>query len=309
LRWVIAPLDPTYDLSEGARLMAAYHRPATLDEALAIRAAGDVTVLAGGTDVYPAKAARAGWGDMRQADILDISAVPGLRGIAEEGRHWRIGALTTWTDLIRADLPAQFDGLALAAREIGGAQIQNRGTLAGNICTASPAGDGAPNLLALEADIELASRQGRRTVPMEGFIDGYRHTLCRPDEIVTAVLVPKRGAATRSHFLKLGARRYLVISIAMVAGVVDVDRQGRIAAARIAVGACSAVPQRLPALEAALIGQPSLAAAQLVAASHVQDLTPIDDIRGSAAYRRQAAVELTRDLLTDLAAGSRRRAA
>ena len=126
--------------------------PRTLEEALAIRAAGPVTVLAGGTDVYPAKAARAGWGDMRHADILDISARAGLRGIAEEPAAWRIGALTTWTDLIRAELPPQFDGLKLAAREVGGVQIQNRGTLAGNICTASPAGDGAPNLLALEAE-------------------------------------------------------------------------------------------------------------------------------------------------------------
>ena len=126
-------------------------------------------MLAGGTDVYPAKAARAGWGDMRHADILDISAVPGLRGIAEDAAGWRIGALTTWTDLIRADLPPLFDGLKLAAREIGGVQIQNRGTLAGNICTASPAGDGAPNLLALDAHVELASRQGRRVVPMARF--------------------------------------------------------------------------------------------------------------------------------------------
>ena len=178
--------------------MAAYHRPTTLEQALAIRAGADVTVLAGGTDVYPARAARVGWGDMRQGDILDITAVPSLRGIAEEEAAWRIGALTTWTDLMRADLPALFDGLKLAAREIGGAQIQNRGTLAGNICTASPAGDGAPNLLALDAHVELASRQSRRVVPMRDFIDGYRHTQCRSDEIVTALLVPKpRGASAQ----------------------------------------------------------------------------------------------------------------
>ena len=234
--------------------MVAYHRPAhDCEEALAIRAAGPVTVLAGGTDVYPAKAARAGWGDMRHADILDISAVPGLRGIAEEADGWRIGALTTWSDLIRAELPAQFDGLKLAAREVGGVQIQNRGTLAGNICTASPAGDGAPNLLALDASVELASRHGRRVVPMGDFIDGYRHTACGADEIVTAILVPKRSSATRSHFLKLGARKYLVISIVMVAGVIEVDAGGRIAAARLAIGSCSAVPQA-PAEPGSCIG-------------------------------------------------------
>jgi xanthine dehydrogenase small subunit len=289
--------------------MPAYHRPTTLEQALAIRAAGDVTVLAGGTDVYPARASRVGWGDMRQGDILDITAVPGLRGIAEEETAWRIGALTTWTDLIRADLPALFDGLKLAAREIGGVQIQNRGTLAGNICTASPAGDGAPNLLALDAHVELASRQGCRAVPMCDFTDGYRRTRCRSDEIVTALLVPKPREHARSHFLKLGARRYLVISIVMAAGVIETDAAGAVASARVAVGSCSAVPQRLPALEAALAGQPLAAAADIVAPAHLAPLAPIDDIRGTAAYRRHAALALVRDLLAELASASRRRAA
>jgi N-methylhydantoinase B len=289
--------------------MPAYHRPRSLDEALAIRAAGPVTVLAGGTDVYPAKAARAGWGDTRQADILDISALGGLRGIKEEAHHWRIGALTTWTDIIEAKLPARFDGLKLAAREVGGLQIQNRGTLAGNICTASPAGDGAPNLLALDARVELTSHEGRRVVPMAGFIDGYRRTVCRTDEIVTGLLVPKGSDAGRGHFLKLGARKYLVISIVMAAGVVEADEAGRIVAARIAVGACSPVAQRLPALEAMLVGRPVATAPDFVDAEHLACLAPIDDIRGSAAYRRHAALTLTRDLLAQLADSPGRRAA
>src|SRR5262245_14518749 len=289
--------------------MAAYHRPTTLEDALAIRAGEDVTVLAGGTDVYPAKAARAGWGDMRHADILDISALPGLRSIVEEAVRWRIGALTTWTDVIRADLPTLFDGLKLAAREVGGVQIQNRGTLTGNICTASPAGDGAPNLLALDAGVELASAQGRRVVPMVEFIDGYRHTRCRNDEIVTALLVPRPREHARSLFLKLGARKYLVISIVMVAGVIETDAAGTIAAARVAIGSCSAIPQRLPALETALAGQPLEAAADIVAPAHLAPLAPIDDIRGSADYRRHAALTLVRDLLAELAGASRRRAA
>jgi xanthine dehydrogenase small subunit len=289
--------------------MVAYHRPGTLEDALAIRADGPVTVLAGGTDVYPTKAARVGWGDMRHADILDISAVPGLRGIAEDAASWRIGALTTWTDIIRADLPDLLEGLKLAAREVGGVQIQNRGTLAGNICTASPAGDGAPNLLALEASVELASRHGRRLVPMTSFIDGYRHTACRDDEIVTAILIPKRNSTARGHFLKLGARKYLVISIVMVAGVIEVDAGDRIIAARLAIGSCSAVPQRLHALEAVLVAQPSATAADLVKPSHFAQLAPIDDIRGSAAYRLEAALALTRDLLREFARDERWRAA
>ena len=290
--------------------MLAYYRPATLQEALAIRAAGDVMVLAGGTDVYPAKAARSAWGDMRHKDVLDISRLTELRGIADVGSQWRIGALTTWSELIAAELPAMFNGLKLAAREVGGVQIQNRGTIAGNLCTASPAGDGLPNLLALDAGIELAGVAGRRLVPMREFLTGYRQTACLTDEIVTAIVVPKpQGASVRSHFLKLGARRYLVISIAMVAGIIEIGADGRIAAARLAAGACSAVPQRLPAVEAAVVRAPLAAASDMVASEHVAHLTPIDDIRASADYRRHAALTLVRDLLVQIAATPERRAA
>ena len=283
--------------------MAPYHRPSTVLEALAVRAERSVTVLAGGTDVFPAKAARVGWGDMRTDEILDISAVSELRGIAEQDDGWRLGSLVTWTDLIRANLPPLFDGVRVAAREVGGVQIQNRGTLAGNICTASPASDGAPNWLALDANVELASRDGRRVVPISSFIDGYRHTVCRPDEIVTAILVPRPGDTARSAFVKLGARKYLVISIVMVAGVLETDPHDVITSARVVVGACSAVPQRVALLESALLGQPVGSAARVPIASHFADLTPIDDIRGSAAYRRDAALALTRDLLSELAGG------
>ena len=290
--------------------MLTYHRPANLDEALAIRAAGDVMVLAGGTDVYPAKASRSAWGDMRHKDVLDISRLAELRGMSADGGHWRIGALVTWSELMAAELPALFDGLKLAAKDVGGVQIQNRGTIAGNLCTASPAGDGLPNLLALEAEIELSGVGGTRRVAMGDFLTGYRQTVCRADEIVTAILVPKpRGGEVRSHFLKLGARRYLVISIAMVAGVVEVGADGRISNARLAIGACSAVPQRLPALEARLIGAALTAAAGLALPEHVAHLQPIDDIRASADYRRHAALMLVRDLLADLARGGERRAA
>ncbi|MFN3853258.1 MAG: FAD binding domain-containing protein [Phreatobacter sp.] len=285
-----------------------YFRPTSLAEALAIRAEHDVTVLAGGTDVYPVRTARRAWGDPSHKDVLDLAAVPGLRGLTEEPGHWRLGALTTWSDLARADLPPLFDGYRRAARAVGGAQVQNLGTLAGNIVTASPAGDGIPNLLALEAEVELASRAGIRTLPFAAFATGYRQTALRPDEIVTALVVPKLDGA-RSTFLKLGARTYLVISIAMVSAVVATGPDGRIVAARIAVGACSAVAQRLGALEAALIGVPLAEAAGLVAAEHLATLTPIDDVRASAAYRLAAAGTLVRDALADLASAPTRRAA
>ncbi|MGL4286774.1 MAG: FAD binding domain-containing protein, partial [Phreatobacter sp.] len=264
--------------------MVAYHRPSTLAEALEIRASNDVAVLAGGTDIYPVRTARRAWGDPTHKDVLDLTAIPGLRGIADQGDHWRLGCLTTWTDLIRADLPPLFDAYRQAAREVGGIQVQNLGTLAGNIVTASPAGDGIPNLMALDAQVELSSIAGTRSLPLGTFIDGYRHTAMRNDEIVTALRIPKLAHA-RSCFKKLGARKYLVISIAMVSGIVAIDADGRITEARIAVGACSAVATRLTALEAALAGTPLASAASLVAPAHLDALAPIDDVRATGAYR------------------------
>lgn len=285
-----------------------YFRPTTLADAIAIKADHDVTILAGGTDVYPVRTARRAWGDPAHRPVLDITAIPGLRGITEEPGGWRFGALTTWSALAAAGLPPLFDGYVQAARAVGGVQVQNLGTLAGNVVTASPAGDGIPNLLALDAVVELASRAGTRTLPFSAFATGYRQTALRPDEIVTALIVPKLAGA-RSTFLKLGARAYLVISIAMVAAVVATDAEERITAVRIAVGACSAVAQRLTALEAALLGQPLGQAAELVTAGHLAGLAPIDDVRATAAYRLAAAESLVRDALTDLAATAARRAA
>jgi N-methylhydantoinase B len=287
--------------------MTAYFRPTTLDEALAIRAAQDVEVIAGGTDVYPNRTTRAGWGRMAHKDVLDITAIPGLSRIEETDGDWRFGPLVTWTDVVRADLPSLFDGLKAAAREIGGQQIQNRGTLAGNLCTASPAGDGIPNLLALDAEVEVASIRGLRRGPMERFLDGYRRTTLAPDEIVTALLVPKRGG--RGAFQKLGARRYLVISIVMAAGVIETDDHGAIAHARVAVGACSPVARRLHSLEKRLVGQPlSPDLPRLPAPEDFADLSPLDDVRASAAYRLAAAEALVRDLLAGFAPEARRAA-
>jgi xanthine dehydrogenase small subunit len=290
--------------------MTAYFRPATLDEALAIRAARDVEIIAGGTDVYPNKTTRAGWGRMAHKDVLDVTAVPGLRRIEEVDAHWRIGALVTWTDVIRAGLPPLFDGLVAAAREIGGQQIQNRGTLVGNLCTASPAGDGIPNLVALDAEVEIASLRGTRFEPVESFLDGYRHTTCGQDELVTALRIPRRSAAARGAFLKLGARRYLVISIAMAAAVVDIDPTGAIDHARLVVGSCSPVARRLRALEKRLLGHPvAPALSTLVQADDLAELAPLDDARASAAYRIAAAETLVRDLLAGFGAARKRRAA
>ncbi len=298
-----------------------YMRPAALADALAILAARPaagrasvnrpltnrsvarrpLTVLAGGTDFYPAHVGRP-----VESDILDITRVAQLRGVHDEGNLFRIGATVTWSELIATPLPPQFEGqftaLRAAAREIGGVQIQNAGTVAGNLCNASPAADGVPPLLALGARVELASQRGVRQLALTDFIVGNRNTLRRADELVTAVLIPKWRAGTRSVFLKLGHRRYLVISIAMVAVALSVDEAARITLAGVAVGACSAVAQRLSALEARLIGRPAADAAALVTADDFKHLTPIDDVRGSAAYRLDAAVTLVRQALAEAAA-------
>jgi xanthine dehydrogenase small subunit len=277
-----------------------YHRPTSLAEALAIRRSEDVALLAGATDIYPAYVGRKAWGDPSHKDILDLSAVPGLREI-ETGEHEvRLGALVTWSNLARANLPAQFDGFRAAARDVGGEQIQNRGTIVGNACTASPAGDGIPNLLALDATFEIAGTSSR-LVSAPDFFTGYRTVNCRSDEIVTGIRIPRRNA--RSAFTKLGARRYLVISIAMVAAVIETDDDERIAAARIAVGACSAVAQRLTRLEDSVVGLPLAEAPNRVKAEHFTSLQPIDDIRASGAYRQDAAVTLVRDVLAGIAVG------
>jgi len=272
-----------------------YLRPGAVEEALAALSARKLSVLAGGTDFYPARV-----GHLVREDILDISRIGELRGIALEGGRWRIGALTTWTDLLRARLPALFDGLKRAAREVGGAQIQNAGTVAGNCCNASPAADGVPCLLALDAEVELASLGERRRTPLSGFILGSRTTVRRPDELVTALIVPDRGARARSTFLKLGARRYLVISIAMVALTIDFDDGGKVTGAAVAVGACSPVARRIPALEARLIGRQRSELAQQVRPDDLSVLAPIADVRGTAEYRLEAAGQLIQRALRDL---------
>ena len=234
-------------------------------------------------------------------DLIDLGGLAELRGIAESEVAYELCAGVTWSELIAAELPPCFDGLKLAAREVGGRQIQNQGTLAGNLCNASPAADGVPALLALDAQVRLQSRGGTRELPLADFITGVRQTALRPDEVMTAILVPKLPEAARANFLKLGARRYLVISIAMVSAVVVPASDGRVEDLRVAVGACSAVAQRLPTLEARAVGQPLAALATLPTADDFSSLTPISDARADADYRREAALVLTRRALAGLA--------
>ncbi|AZN97311.1 xanthine dehydrogenase family protein subunit M [Mesorhizobium sp. M9A.F.Ca.ET.002.03.1.2] len=276
--------------------MIRYAKPTTVDEALALLGEGSWRILAGGTDFYPAQGAK----PFRE-NVLDINSLAALRGIAETGDHWVIGARTTWTDLVRHPLPAAFDALKQAAREVGSVQIQNAASIAGNLCNASPAADGVPALLVLDAEVELRSAAMARHLPLETFILGNRRTELRPDEMVTAIRVPKNAAAGTSAFVKLGARRYLVISIAMAAARLSVE-DGIVGNVAVAVGSCSAVAKRLSGVEAALRGLPvSHALATAVQSAPMDELSPIGDVRGSAEYRLDAAREIVARAVLDAA--------
>ncbi|NEX46434.1 FAD binding domain-containing protein [Pseudotabrizicola algicola] len=267
--------------------MGGYAQPQTLSEALGLIAQSPRKILAGGTDLYP------GAGTSLQGDLLDITAISALSGISQD-RDIRIGACTTWTAIAEADLPPALHCLQQAARQVGGRQVQNAGTIGGNLCNASPAADGVPPLLALDAEVELAGPHQTRRLPLSRFLVGPRQTLRKPDEVLTAIILPAGSAQGRSSFVKLGARAYLVISIAMVAARLELANR-QISAAAIAVGACSGVAQRLAAVERALLGAEAASAAELVRTADVAAaLSPIDDIRATAGYRVAAATELVR---------------
>jgi CO/xanthine dehydrogenase FAD-binding subunit len=274
--------------------MGRYLRPTSLPTALAALADGRPTILAGGTDHFPARVIHA-----PDEDVLDLSALPGLRAISRDDTHLTIPALATWSDLRDAVLPPAFDGIRAAAAQVGGRQVQNAATIVGNVCNASPAADSVPCLLALDAEVELASTVGTRRLALEEFVLGNRKTARRAGELVTGLRIPLPTVPARASFEKLGARKYLVISIVMVAAVAEFFPDGRIARARVAVGACSPVACRLPALEAALAGQTP--GPELVRPEHFASLAPIDDVRAPADYRRVAALELTRRAVAGLA--------
>lgn len=277
-----------------------YLKPKTLQEAVSVLAASGGQVLAGGTDFYPALGER-----LPQGNVVDISSLREIRGIAFETGWIRIGALTTWTEIIRTPLPPYFNGLKAAAREVGSVQIQNRGTVAGNLCNASPAADGVPPLLALDAEVELASSTGTRRMPLEQFVTGNRKTAKALGEILSAIWIPRNLENAASSFLKLGARRYLVISISMVAVVLQCDDAGRVADARVAVGSCSASAKRLRQLEADLVGRPlDSGIGSAVRVEHLSPLSPITDVRATAEYRRDASSTLVRRAL-ETCAGAR----
>ncbi|MES2643843.1 MAG: xanthine dehydrogenase family protein subunit M [Myxococcota bacterium] len=257
-------------------------RVSTLQDALAHRAAHpDATVLAGGTDLMVFLEL----GSVVPTTILDVWGCTELRGISADGRT--LGALSTWSDVVAH--PALPDALRDCARTVGAPQIQNRGTLGGNIVNASPAGDSLPMWLVMDATFELASVRGVRQVPASAFWLGYRKTALAADELLTRIHL-KPHADDRLHYRKVGTRLAQAISKVVLGGrlrVVD----GIVTEARVALGSVAPTPIRAPHVEAALVGKridPSAAAAV------ADDIAPIDDIRSTGDYRRTVAANVIR---------------
>ena len=265
--------------------MLDYYRPDNLNDGLVALSEYPWTLLAGGTDFYPARV-----GKHLNEKVMDLTGIRELRSIRETGVEIHLGALTTWTDVVKAKLPRAFDGLKKAVKTIGGVQTQNAGTICGNICNASPAADSVPNLMALDAKVQLMSVKETRMLPLEEFILGNRKTARKSDEFVTGLIIPHPGKDAKGNFEKLGSRAFLVISIAMVGVVAVLNESGEIENLNVAVGACSAVSQRLYLLEKEAKGQ-KLQDLE-IKPLHLENLEPIDDVRGTAAYRNAVIPEL-----------------
>ena len=252
--------------------------PRSLTDALKMLSnEGPLVPLAGCTDLYVAL----NFGTLRPMRFLNLWNLDGLRGIEARGATLRIGALVTYTDIITSGLiRRRLPMLAAASREVGGVQIQNRGTIGGNVANASPAGYTLPVLLAAEAVVVLRSVSGTRRVPMTSFYTGYRQTAARPDELIVAFEIPAvRG---RQWFRKVGTRAAQAIAKIVVAGVWDQQP-------RLAMGSVAPTVRRLMQTEEALGSGASLADAQAILQ---REIAPIDDLRSTAAYRRQVAANL-----------------
>ncbi len=271
-----------------------YYRPDKINDALYSLSREKLTIAAGCTDLLPSTQQ-----ENLGNNILDISGIKSLRHISFENGFRKIGSGVTWTDLVKNnELPKCYDMLKECSLQIGSKQIQNLGTIGGNLCNASPAADGVPCLLSLDASIELLSVNGKRVLKLEDFIKGSRKTELQNNEILSAILIPKEAEIGRSSFLKLGARKYLVISIAMIACKLNLEKD-IISDIAISVGSCSAVAKRIKSLENLLIGKSikDELTTIILNYNYKNYLSPINDIRGTNTYRFKASKVLVKDTI------------
>jgi CO/xanthine dehydrogenase FAD-binding subunit len=275
-------------------------QPTSWADALAVMAERpEALPIAGGTDVM----VELNFDVRRPAALLDLTRVPELAGWSREEGRVRLGAGVSYTRLI-AELAGPLPGLALAARTVGSPQIRNRGTVGGNLGAASPAGDCHPPLLATGAVIEVASVRGTRTIPADGFFTGVKRNALDPDELIAAVLIP--AAAGPQQFSKIGTRNAMVIAVASFAVALDPGRK----AVGTGIGSAAPTPRRAAAAEAFLAGaldeaglwesrgdlpEGVVAEFGVLAAAAA---SPVDDVRGTAAYRRHGLAVMARRTLT-----------
>jgi len=269
-----------------------FFRPGTFEELFALKARFPAARLVGGATEIGVELNK----KFKKFPVLiSTEGVPELTRIAATPSAWRIGAAATLTAIEEAVAP-EYPSLAKMLSVFAARQIRNRATLGGNLVTASPIGDSAPALLSLDASVVLASAAGERTVPLAEFFTGYRRTQLREDEVMREVVLPRGGAAAgltrRADFQKVSHRRELDISIVAAAFCVDCDADGVVRRARLAYGGVAAMSLRARRAEAALEGRTLAAAARDVAAVLREEFTPIDDVRGSAEYRRGVVVAL-----------------
>jgi CO/xanthine dehydrogenase FAD-binding subunit len=262
--------------------------PRSLREALRmLDAEGPLTPMAGCTDLYVALNA----GALAARRFLNLWELDELRRITVRGRTLSIGALCTYTELIASRLVrSRVPMLVAASKEIGGPQIQNRGTIGGNVANASPAGDTLPVLLAADATILIRSARGDRRVPFVEFYTGYRRSVLQPHELIAAVEIP--AITGRQWFRKVGTRAAQAISKVVMAGI----DPGRGRAPRVAIGSVAPTVVRLPSTETALAAGASIADAQRIL---LDEIAPIDDVRSTADYRRRVAANLLASFWND----------
>jgi len=282
---------PDYDL----------RAPQTLGDALALLAAepGVWRAFAGGTDLMVLLE----FGALRHRKFLSIRHLPELGGIEVTPEHVTLGALTTYTEIQRAEtMRREFPLLGAAARETGGIAIQNRGTLGGNIVNASPAADSPPALLVYDAELELVSATGTRRVAYRDFHTGYKQLNMRADELLARIRLPRATAGLQTYYRKVGTRRAQAISKICFAAGARLGVDGRISEARIALGSVAPTVVRCARTEEALGGRPpgDEATVKTACAMLREEIAPIDDMRSTAEYRARVAANLLADFLSTL---------
>lgn len=275
-----------------------FYSPETLDEALRILHDEGGRVIAGGTDLIPQMRSES----REDRCLIDTTRLSEMQFIREEGENILIGSLTTYKDIVDSSyLRRDAGSLVQAAFHVGSPQTRSRGTIGGNLGNASPAGDTLPPLLTLNANVHLCSVDGERSLRLEDFLLGPGKTALKKNEIIHHLSFEKPSHGTRTSFMRLGSRAGMAVSIASSAVVLRVNAKGIVEDARIALGAVAPTAIRCPEAEGLLMGE--LVSDELIAAAALsgsQECSPIDDLRGTARYRRNVVFHLIKRCLDSM---------